>query len=185
MRRAAVTAGVVGGASVAALTCWLRTRLMVVSVTGRSMEPALTASDRVLVARRRPARLRIGDVVVLAPSDDARRLDGGDGSPEARTASWLVKRVAALPGDELPTRVPGRGDSVRVPAGHVVVLGDNESVSYDSRQMGPIGFHQLRGVVLRQLSTRPPTDDRSTRPAEHTRPVDRPGHTRGDSSWVP
>ena len=44
---------------------WLRRRVLVVAVKGRSMQPALLDGDRVLVWRRPVRRVKRGDMVVL------------------------------------------------------------------------------------------------------------------------
>src|SRR5262245_21067214 len=72
---------------------WLRRRLLLVTVQGRSMEPTLAEGDRVLVRRRLPARIRRSDVVVL------RRPPGAVVVDVAGAAELLVKRVVALGGD--------------------------------------------------------------------------------------
>ncbi|MFE6099209.1 S26 family signal peptidase [Streptomyces laurentii] len=117
-------------------------RLVVVTVRGESMRPAHRDGDRLLV-RRGPGRPRRGDVVVLVP-------------PGARhSRHWIVKRVAAAPGDRVPrgdvpalTAVP----EARVPPGHLVLLGDNPPASIDSRQVGYFPADTLLGVVLRPLT---------------------------------
>lgn len=66
---------------------------------------------------------------------------------------WLIKRAVAVPGDMVP-RVPalaGAEESV-VPAGSLVVLGDNPRVGFDSRQAGYFRADTLLGVVVRRMS---------------------------------
>lgn len=121
----------------------LRRRLVVVTVSGPSMEPTFTTGDRVLVSRRRAVRR--GDVVVLAnPRSAGGRRGGGD-------PGWLVKRVAALPGDEVPEDVRPVVPDLLVPAGQVVVLGDGAR-SADSRLWGYRPLDGVLGVVVRRLS---------------------------------
>lgn len=114
----------------------LRTRLVRVTVHGDSMTPTLRHGQRVLV--RRTAALGRGDLVVF------RR-------PRDPTRAWMIKRVAAAPGDPVPrTEVPnlwGRAEAL-VPTGRIVVLGDNPAVSYDSRQFGYVPVEAVLGVVL-------------------------------------
>ena len=67
---------------------------------------------------------------------------------EART--WLIKRVAALPGDPVPRDgVPALRSVTeeRVPPGQVVLLGDNRRCSVDSRQLGYFPLECILGVV--------------------------------------
>ena len=128
-------------------------------VEGQSMETTLEPGDRVFVNKlsyrlHDPGR---GDVVVLHEITGASERD-------------LIKRVIALPGDEIemvncvvringsvllepyldPTVVtPGRcGQAIEatvVPEDHVFVMGDNRPGSHDSRALGTIPFDDLVG----------------------------------------
>jgi signal peptidase I len=114
-----------------------------VTVEGRSMEPGHRHGDRVLVDRLRSAAVRVGDVVVI----------DRDGRPD-RTGRPMIKRVAALPGGQVPVEVSAFQHwpvETRVPAGHLVLLGDNPSGSLDSRQRGFFSAAQLLGVVVRRM----------------------------------
>jgi type IV secretory pathway protease TraF len=68
---------------------------------------------------------------------------------------WVIKRVAAVPGDPRPgawlpaTRPPAEA---QVPAGKLVLLGDNPDWSNDSRQMGYFPAERLLGVVVRRIA---------------------------------
>ncbi len=121
----------------------LRRRLIVVTVHGVSMEPTYVAGDRLLVRRSRLARVRTGQVVVV---------QGGPGAPGDPTAGRLVKRAVAVPGDPVPSQIPVPGDVV--PAGNLLVLGDNPARSNDSRRLGYIPADALIGVVLRPIGQR-------------------------------
>lgn len=129
----------------------LRTRLLAVTVTGPSMEPALHDGDRVLV-RRRARRVARGDVVVLEPPPGA--------SDEGLTHEGLIiKRIAAGPGDPVPAFMAERLDvppGSIVPPGHYLVLGDNRPVSIDSRRFGYVPRTLLTGRVIRPLRRHPP-----------------------------
>ena len=108
-------------------------------VAGPSMDPTLVAGDHVIVdlwtyRHRLP---RQGEVVVVS---------GPGGIP-------LVKRVAADPlaPEEAPTRSVflGKEAGARNGVGNWFVLrGDNEAVSADSREFGPVPARQFRGRVL-------------------------------------
>ncbi|MFG3552364.1 S26 family signal peptidase [Streptomyces sp. NPDC047725] len=123
----------------------LRSRrgLVVVTVRGTSMEPAYRDGDRALARRGvTPAR---GDVVVAARPAFTHGAEGPETRAEfpAHNEMWLIKRVAAIPGD----LVPGGW----VPPGQLVLLGDNPANSLDSRQVGYFPADALLGVVLRRL----------------------------------
>ncbi|GAA3453580.1 S26 family signal peptidase [Dactylosporangium matsuzakiense] len=128
---------------------WLRGRYLTVTVSGPSMLPTYHPGERLLVRRMPPAALRAGQVVVLrafAPP-----------GPDQDRPSWIVKRVAAAPGDPIPrATVPALhaepGD--RVPPGRVVLLGDNPESSHDSRRSGYFNADRLLGVVVRRVGVR-------------------------------
>jgi signal peptidase I len=121
------------------------------------MKPAYLPGDSVLMRRRLRGTLQVGTVIVLsepgAPrAARPRRLAGW---PASRLAggSWVIKRVAAKPGDEVPPAVlDAVAGTSRVPPGKLVVLGDNTDHSADSRQWGFVSAGDVLGVVVRTLS---------------------------------
>jgi signal peptidase I len=113
---------------------WVGTRLRIAVVAGPSMTPTLHDNDRVLVRRVRCSALRRGDVVLAA-------------LPTRSGTGWIIKRVAALPGDPAPAGLAGP----RVPAGMLVLLGDNPLQSVDSRDFGYVPAGRLFGVVVRKF----------------------------------
>lgn len=140
------------GGWVAVAAALLRRRVTAVAVTGPSMSPTLNHGD-VIVVRRTPGRTPDrGDLVVVSSSGPCRP----DGTPLTDHPAWLVKRVAAIPGDPAPGFLPAwtRDHTGRVPAGHVVLLGDNPDASRDSRHYGPVRTERVLGVVLHRLPRR-------------------------------
>jgi signal peptidase I len=125
-------------------------------VSGASMEPTLASGQRVLVFKLASAYER-GDLVVFRNPD----------SPD----DLLVKRVLALPGEQLESRAGkltvGRfvmaepyalagtalGDlaPVTVPADHYYLVGDNRAESVDSRSFGAVDRRLVVGKVVSSL----------------------------------
>lgn len=140
---------VVGGA-----VGWLRWRLRIVTVTGDSMLPTLSPGDRLLVRRARLARVRTGDIIVLAYPGDGELADHWPGVDK-----WLIKRAIATPGDPVPASL-APALSVRpgspVPDDALIAVGDNREASLDSRVFGYVHAADLFGVVLRPITAREP-----------------------------
>jgi signal peptidase I len=124
-----------------------------VRVQGSSMEPTYSNGQWLLVRRLNwpSPPPRVGDVVVFRMENDL-----------------LVKRVAAVGGQPIPggrpilLLVPSRerpkawekafvtaSGPETVPPGQLYVLGDNPSVSDDSRMFGPVPLSVLIGRVIR------------------------------------
>jgi signal peptidase I len=148
--------GIVVGAAVvvaAALVLLVRARrLVVVDVRGPSMEPTLYEGDRVLVRRAPLAAVRTGDLVVVA-----RPLSHEFATP----GPWVIKRVAATAGERIPPvirRSWAENDidiaDAFVPAGRLLLLGDNPERSGDSRHWGFTAGDAVLGVVTRSMRAR-------------------------------
>ena len=125
-----------------------------VRVEGTSMVPMLQDQDRLCINKLayRVGHIQRGDVVVF-------------NYPRDPTRSY-IKRVIGLPGDSVRIEhgrvflngveqaegyVPARYADERtepeviVPAGDFFVMGDHRSVSYDSRDFGPVERHFIYG----------------------------------------
>jgi signal peptidase I len=120
----------------------LRHRFSIITVLGESMAPTYRPGDRLVVRRRRSAVQ--GDAVVFtAPAQPG----------------LMVKRVAAVPGDVVPAGFRTAVSDERVPAGRLLVLGDNPA-SLDSRLLGYIAAATVVGVVTRPFGTASPRPPR-------------------------
>ncbi|MEU8247915.1 S26 family signal peptidase [Nonomuraea sp. NPDC048916] len=140
----AVIAVLLIGSGVAAFVAVLRRRFVLATVAGFSMAPTLHPGDRLLVRRASLSRLRVGDIVVVVP--DARMA-----GPRPRTG-YVIKRLAAVPGDLVPEHVPSPSNT-QVPPGWMAILGDNPDASHDSRDYGLVTQKRLVGVVVRAIGT--------------------------------
>lgn len=109
----------------------LRRRYVVARVWGHSMSPTFHDGERVVATRRR--HYRVGDVIVFRPRS------------AATDVAWRIKRIAAVAGDPVPAWLAA--DHPVVPAGRVVVAGDNTGHSEDSRQLGYIDLASVAGAV--------------------------------------
>ena len=125
---------------------WAAGRWVAVTVTGDSMAPAFSNGDRVLVRRSPLERLTVGTVVVVSwPTLHESYVPGSD-------RPWLIKRVAALPGDLVPESVSAAVDGgTHVPPRQLVLLGDNSGGSLDSRTFGCVPGDLVLGTVVRRL----------------------------------
>lgn len=157
----------------------LRNFLFLVEVNGWSMYPTFNHGDRVVAVRFWPSRrLRRGQIVVcrFPPEWQPQFM------PKPIGRELYIKRIVGLPGEvvatdisELPEPLQAMQKSAyddqgrriwHVPTGHCFVKGD--SFGLDSRTVGPVPFHALRGLVFVRLPRR------KTIPAEHHFPTDLP-----------
>uniref|UniRef100_A0A0B7K2T9 Peptidase S26 domain-containing protein n=1 Tax=Bionectria ochroleuca TaxID=29856 RepID=A0A0B7K2T9_BIOOC len=84
--------------------------------------------------------LRVGDLVLyrIPVSDNANG----------------IKRLIGLPGDYVSMNTPGSpGEErmIQVPEGHCWIVGDNLTVSRDSRSFGPVPLALIKGKVLAKV----------------------------------
>ncbi|MFF4951430.1 S26 family signal peptidase [Streptomyces chattanoogensis] len=149
------------GTCLALLLAWLRMRVIRVEISGISMLPTFRPGDRVLARRVRQSRIATGDVVILASpprtlaqlQTEVRPYEIVSWEPHtsadpARKGSWVVKRVAAVPGEPVPIPVRSRVQGTVVPQGSFVALGDNPADSVDSRHHGYLPLHTILGKVV-------------------------------------
>jgi signal peptidase I len=121
-------------AAAAAAMAWARRRFMLITVKGNSMAPTYRNGERLIVRRGGYAA---GEVVMLrAPDRPGLGVD------------WLVKRVVATSGDDVPADLAERAGVVVVPAGRLLVRSD-ATQGLDSRQLGLIDDGDVIGVVRR------------------------------------
>lgn len=130
-----------------AALAWVRRTVVLVLVHGRSMSPAYLPGDWVVGRRVAARRLRRGDVVIVDMPPTGRAPEG-----RAMLGRLTIKRVAALPGETLPPDVAGGEPGASVPAGHLFLLGDNRSVSRDSRHHGPVPSAWVVGRAVRKAN---------------------------------
>ncbi len=128
-----------------------RRYLAVITVRGPSMLPAFASGSRVLVRLGRSGRLRVGDVVVCAEPDQNGQWRSQD-RPSVARGDLVIKRVAALPGQPVPAAALSAAGQPSVPAGRLVVLGDNPARSRDSRHWGFVPRAAVLGRIVLVLS---------------------------------
>lgn len=100
----------------------------IVVVSGNSMEPALTDGQILIVYKAAywVESPQNGDIVVVQHGTEQ-----------------YIKRIAACPG-EIP---PGEKDTL--PNGRYYILGDNQSVSIDSRSFGSVSEELIIGRIFK------------------------------------
>ena len=148
------------GIVIAALLAAVVLRYFVVQsfyIPSESMVPTLLVKDRVIVNKLsyRFGDIERGNIIVFErPPADTNT-----------SVKDLIKRVIALPGDTVESRngivfvnnqkvdepylranTPTNDlPATTIPAGHVFVMGDNRTDSYDSRKFGPISEDLIVG----------------------------------------
>jgi signal peptidase I len=129
----------------------LRWRYSIITVRGPSMEPKLRDGDRLLVHRCGIRQLRPGELVIFREPGRLRRPHRPAWLTGANHDLWVIKRVAAIPGDRVPDTVRdvANGTTV-VPRRAVVVLGDAAG-SRDSRSWGFVPASHILGTGKRKV----------------------------------
>jgi signal peptidase I len=151
------------GYGVAALAVLLVSGLLPlqsIRIPSASMTPMIRPGDHLLLDKRHPAEVAVGDVVVVHdPLGD----------------DLIVKRVIAVGGDSIgfedgvlvrnarPVTEPYTADFLDgvyygpdvVPAGDVYLLGDNRVDSVDSRDFGPVPVSSVVGRVTARVFPSP------------------------------
>jgi signal peptidase I len=116
-------------------------------VPSESMEPILKKSDYIGGFAIEPSDLARGDIVIFTERDEK---------------DYYVKRVVGLPGEKLQVffgvvyidgrkleeaYVPNHGldnfGPIKIPEGHVFLMGDNRTNSTDSRKLGPVPVKKI------------------------------------------
>lgn len=150
------------------IALWVRANLVVVHVSGQSMEPTFLDGDRVLVRRKALRTIRVGEVVVFRRPPAITSPVGGSVSRDAEPAA-LAGPVSLHSDPAMASRpVSRRGGAAAgvgarrhnpwmikrladVAGGQFAVLGDRPDRSFDSRHCGYLDESTLLGVVIRQL----------------------------------
>lgn len=142
-----------GAVVVLGLRLWVVEPLTVAS---DSMEPTVGQGSTVLVSRWQPAAdsTGTGQLVVFRSPDDGhsvlkRVVAVGGQTVAIRDGVLYVDDVVVREPYVDPRQVDGTFfGSMRVPVGHVFVLGDNRAVSVDSRDFGAVPVDSIIGSVL-------------------------------------
>lgn len=145
----------------------LRWGFVVVRVRGSSMLPAFQSGDRVLVRTGRRSGLRVGTVVLLrSPFSPPPEHAPWSADTRMLASPWIIKRVAALPGDAVPENMrAATGGIPVVPNGLFMVSADNPDGT-DSRQLG---FMPISDILGTAVSPRRRTLIRQSAPTDQTR----------------
>jgi len=97
--------------------------------------------DWVLVSKhyRRGRDIKVGDLITFKSVVE----------PDVR----VIKRVLGMEGDYVLRNTPGSENNsmLQVPQGHCWVVGDNLTVSRDSRHFGPMPLALIRGKVIAKV----------------------------------
>jgi len=124
----------------------LRWRYILIHVRGTSMLPTFKPGDRVLVRSGIHGRLHVGTIVVIRSPVDI--LTADPFWPGVASGLWIIKRIAALPGDPVPADMrAAAGETNMVPPGMFMISADNSS-GVDSRNLGFLPISDILGAVV-------------------------------------
>jgi len=124
------------------------------------MSPTLEEGDRVLAIRPLwPLRVQKGQMVLFRQGDIDEKLDDP-------ALSLHIKRVVALAGEAYRSSIHPLGYHEHVtqekhtfvwhiPHDCIFVCGDNREQSIDSRSWGPLRLRNVRGIVVKKVSSSP------------------------------
>lgn len=136
-----------------------RSNLYGCKMAGPSMLPTLANDGEVVVidklsTRLNPYNIQRGELLILLSPLDPQRT--------------ICKRVAGLPGDIICVDPTGEAapstEHVKIPKGHVWIMGDNAEASRDSRTYGPAPIGLIQGKLRARV--RLPFSTGFSRPAD-------------------
>lgn len=120
---------------------------------GKSMEPALMEGEVYLV-KKNPEAIKRGDIIVfrvpgINQVHTKRVVAFGNESVEIKDGQLYINGQVLIEPYLTGMNRSENQEAVIVPAEHFYVLGDNRSISYDSREFGAIKKDDMIGVVVK------------------------------------
>lgn len=155
-------AALIGGGVSLLLVAVLAAMVLSAPVSGDGMNPSLRSGDRVLALDGTPERFDLvtlrtrGNVtavrrVIGLPGDEV-RITGSRVHVRPAAGEWLAVALDGDPGVCCAGDGRGGTDAVAVvPPGSFFVLGDNPTMSTDSREYGFVPASDVTGVVWRRI----------------------------------